>query len=105
MPTFDQLTAGINAPTLIAAVLLVFAVIIVIKVGKALLMAGIFGAMAGGASLSQGNTTGIATSHAAIGFGVAAVTLFLIKFTKSLILWLLITALGVGAILIFGVGK
>ena len=40
-----------------------------------------------------------------IGFGVAAVTLVLIKFTKSLMLWLLITALGVGALLILGVGK
>ena len=105
MPTIDQLIANLNAPTLIAAVLLVFAVIIVIKIGKALLMAGIFGAMAGGASLSQGNAPGTAASHAAIGFGVAAATLFLIKFTNSLMLWLLITGLGVGALLIFGVGK
>ncbi|MEO8636814.1 MAG: hypothetical protein ABI587_16180 [Gemmatimonadales bacterium] len=105
MPTIEQLTASINAPTLIVAVLLVVAVLIVIKVGKALLMAGVFGAMAGGASLGQGNTPGIAGAHAAIGFGIAAVTLFLIKFTKSLMLWLLITALGVGAMLIFGVGR
>ena len=105
MPIVEQLTASINAPTLIVAALLVFAVIIVIKIGKALLMAGIFGALAGGASLSQGSAPGAAASHAAVGFGVAAVTLFLIKFTRNLILWLLITALGVGALLIFGVGK
>ena len=105
MPTIEQLVASINAPTLLAAVLLVFAVIIVIKIGKALLMAGIFGALAGGTSLSRGSTPGTAASHAAIGFGVAAVTLFLINFTKNLMLWLLITGLGVGALLIFGVER
>ena len=105
MPTVDQLVANITAPTLIAAVLLVFAVIIVIRIGKALLLAGIFGALAGGASLSQGIAPGAAATRAAIGFGVAATTLFLVRFTRSLVLWPLITALGVGALVIFGVGR
>lgn len=105
MPTVTQFIDSINAPTLIVAVLLVFAVIIVIRIGKALLLAGIFGALAGGASLSQGIAPGAAASHAAIGFGVAAATLFLIRFTRRLILWPVITALGVGALVIFGVGR
>ncbi len=105
MPTVDQFIGSINGPTLIAAVLLVFAVIVVIRIGKALLMAGIFGALAGGASLSQGFAPAAAATHAAIGFGVAAATLFLIRFTRSLLLWPLITALGVGAILMLGVGR
>ncbi len=105
MPTVNQFIDSINAPTLIVAVLLVFAVIIVIRIGKALLLAGIFGALAGGAALSQGIAPGEAATHAAIGFGVAAATLFLIRFTRSLILWPLITALGVGALVIFGVGR
>jgi hypothetical protein len=105
MPTVDQFIGNINGPTLIVAVLLVFAVIIVIRIGKALLMAALFGALAGGASLGQGIAPGEAATHAAIGFGVAAATLFLIRFTRSLILWPLITVLGVGALVMFGVGR
>lgn len=105
MPTVDQFIGSINGPTLITAVLLVFAVIVVIRIGKALLMAALFGALAGGASLSQGIAPGAAATHAVIGFGVAAATLFLIRFTRSLLLWPLITALGVGALLVFGVGR
>ena len=105
MPFVNQFIDSINGPTLIAAMLLVFAVIIVIRIGKALLLAGIFGALAGGASLGQGLAPAQAATHAAIGFGVAAATLFLIRFTRSLVLWPLITALGVGALLVFGVGQ
>lgn len=97
----DALTQ-LNLPTAIVAALLVLAVIAVIKIGKALLMAGFFGALAGGVSLGQGNAPATAGTHAAIGFGVAAVTLILIKLTRSLMLWLLITALGVGALYLFG---
>lgn len=95
----------INPPTLIVAVLLVFAVILVVRIGKALLMAAIFGSLAGGVSLAEGNPLRAASAHAAIGFGVAAVTLFLIRFTKSLMLWLLITAAGVVAIFLYGIAK
>lgn len=105
MPTVDQFIDRIDGPTLIVAVLLVFAVIVVIRIGKALLLAGIFGALAGGASLGQGIAPGEAATHGAIGFGVAAATLFLLRFTRSLILWPLITALGLGALLVFGVGR
>jgi len=101
----DRFLAHVNAPTLIVAALLVFAVLLVIKIGKVLLMAGIFGVLAAGVSLGQGSPPGMAGAHAAIAFGVAAVTLFLIRFTRSLILWLLITALGVGALLLYGVGR
>jgi hypothetical protein len=97
LPGTDALTQ-LNLPTAIVAALLVLAVIVVVKIGKALLMAGIFGALAGGVSLGQGNTPNAAGTHAAIGFGVAAVTLILIKLTRSLMLWLFITALGVGAL-------
>lgn len=100
----DQFVRHINLPTAIAAAALVLLVILVIRIGKALIMAGIFGMLAGGVSLGQGNAPGAAGVHAAIGFGVAAVTLFFIRMTKSLVLWLAITALGVGALLWFGMG-
>ncbi len=102
MHLLDQLLAGINLPTAIAAAFLVLAAIVVIRIGKALVMAAMFGAVAGGASLGQGNPPETAGVHAAIGFGVAAMTLFLIRFTRSLILWVVITALGVGALLLYG---
>jgi hypothetical protein len=90
----------VNLPTAIAAACLVLAVILVIKIGKALLFAAMFGALAGGVSLGQGSPPATAGTHAAIGFGVAAVTLFLIKLTRSLMLWLVITGVGVMALFI-----
>ena len=100
----DQFIRHINLPTAIAAAALVLLVILVIRIGRALMMAGVFGMLAGGVSLGQGTPPGTAGVHAAIGFGVAAVTLFFIRMTKSLVLWLAITALGVGALLWFGMG-
>ena len=97
-----QLLANINLPTAIAAAALVLLVILVIRIGKVLIMAGVFGMLAGGVSLGQGHPPGTASAHAAIGFGVAAITLFFIRMTKSLILWVLITALGIGALLFSG---
>lgn len=97
-----QLLANINLPTAIAAAALVLLVILVIRIGKVLIMAGVFGVLAGGVSLGQGHPPGTASAHAAIGFGVAAITLFFIRMTKSLILWVLITALGIGALLLSG---
>lgn len=91
----------INVPTALAAAALVLAVILVIKIGKALLFAAMFGAMAGGVSLGQGNQPRTAGAHAAIGFGVAMVTLFLIRMTKNLMLWLVITGVGVIALFLF----
>lgn len=95
---------GINLPTAVAAAALVLLAIVVIRIGRVLVMAGIFGMLAGGVSLGQDNSPADAGVHAAIGFGVAAVTLFLIRMTKSLVLWLVITALGVGALSWFGMG-
>ncbi len=97
-----QLLANINLPTAIAAAALVFLVILVIRIGKVLIMAGVFGMLAGGVSLGQGHPPGTAGAHAAIGFGVAAITLFFIRMTKSLILWVVITVLGIGALLLSG---
>lgn len=97
-----QLLVAINLPTAIAAAALVLLVILVIRIGKVLIMAGVFGVLAGGVSLGQGHPPGTASAHAAIGFGVAAITLFFIRMTKSLILWVLITALGIGALLLSG---
>ena len=96
-----DLLRNVNVPTAIAAALLVLAVILVIKIGKALLFAAMFGALAGGVSLGQGSPPALAGTHAAIGFGVAAATLFLVKLTKSIVLWLLITALGVAALFLY----
>ncbi len=91
----------INLPTAIAAAALVLAVIVVIKIGKALLLSAMFGAMAAGLSVGRGNSPAIAGRHAAIAFGVAAATLFLIKTTRNLLLWLVITGLGVLALFFF----
>jgi hypothetical protein len=91
----------INLPTAIVAAALVLAVIVVIKIGKALLLSAMFGAMAAGVSVGQGNSPATAGRHAAIAFGVAAMTLFLIKTTRSLLLWLAITGLGVLALFVF----
>lgn len=104
MGSVDRFLSHVNPPTLIVAVLLVFAVVLVIKIGKVLLMAGIFGALAAGVSLGQGNPPATAGTHAAIAFGVAAVTLFLIRMAKGFLMWLLITGLGVLALLLFDVG-
>lgn len=98
----DRLTDGVNLPTMIAAALLALAVIVVIKIGRVLLTAAIFGAMAGGVSLGQGNAGESAATHATIGFAVAAITLFLIKVVRGLLLWVVITALGVGMLALFG---
>lgn len=98
---FQDLLHQINLPTALAAAALVLVVILVIKIGKALLFAAMFGAMAGGVSLGQGNSPRTAGMHAAVGFGVAAVTLFFIRMTKSLIMWLVITGVGVIALFVF----
>lgn len=105
LPFVREFLSHINVPTMIAAALLVLAVIVVIRIGKALVMAAIFGAIAGGVSLGEGNEPATAGTHAAIGFGVAAVTFFLIRSTRSLIRWLLITAVAVAALLLWGMGS
>jgi hypothetical protein len=101
----NQFLSHVNLATMIAAALLVLAVILVIRIGKALLTAGILGAMAGGASLGEGNPPTAAATHAAIAFAVAAVTLFLIRVTKGIMVWLLVTAVGVAALLLHGFGR
>jgi hypothetical protein len=102
MQLLDRLLAGVNLPTMVAAALLVLAVIVVIRIGKALVMAALFGAIAGGASLGQGNEPSTAGAHAAIGFGVAAVTFFLVRTAKSFLMWIVITGLAVAALLLWG---
>jgi hypothetical protein len=97
----SELFHQVNLPTAIAAALLVLAVILVIKIGKVLLFAAMFGALAGGVSLGQGSAPAAAGTHAALGFGVAALTLLLIKLTRSLVLWLVITGLGVAALFLY----
>ena len=104
MRNVPEFLSPLDLPTLVVAVLLVFAVVLVIQIGRAPLTAAVFGALAGAVSLGEGNPLRMATAHATIGFAGAAVTLFLIRLTKSLMLWLLITAAAVMAILLFGVG-
>jgi hypothetical protein len=92
----------ISTPTILAAFALVVLVFIVIKIGKVLLMAAVFGAIAGGASLSQGTEPRTAAGHAAVAFAAAAVMFFLVKMAKSMVLWLVITGAGVAAMLWWG---
>lgn len=104
MDLIDRLAAGVNVPTMIAAVVLILLVLLVLKIGRVLLFAAVFGGMAGGVSLGQGYEPGTAGTHAAIAFGVAAATLFFVRMAKSAIMWLLITGLGILALLIFDIG-
>lgn len=104
-PFVQQFLDRIDVPTMFATALLVLAAIIVIRIGRALVMSAIFGAIAGGVSLGQGNEPATAGTHAAIGFGVAAITLLLIRSTRSLVKWLLITAVGIAAVLLWGMGS
>jgi len=91
----DRLIAGINLPTMLAAALLVLAVIVVIRIGKLLLMAALFGLLAGSLSLGQGHPPAQAATHAAIGFGVAATTMILVRIARGILIWTLITAAGI----------
>lgn len=100
----DRLIAGINLPTMIAAALLVLAVIVVIRIGKMLLMAALFGVLAGSVSLGQGHPPAQAGTHAAIGFGVAAVTMILIRVARGVLMWTLITATGVLGLILTNFG-
>jgi TonB family protein len=93
MPSVSQILGHPDLPIMVLAVVLVLAAVLLIKLGKLLLTAGVFGASVGGASLLQGTEPQVAAIHAALGFGVATVTLVLIKLTKHLILWLLIPAI------------
>lgn len=104
LPVARSLLDHIDVPSMIAAALLVVAVSLVIRIGRALLTAAVFGCIAGGVSLGQGNEPATAGTHAAIGFGAAAVTQLLIRSTRSLVRWLLITAVGVAALLFWGMG-
>jgi len=105
MELIDRLTAQIDLPTAIAAALLVLAVMVIIKLGRLLLMAAVLGAVAGGVALGQGHTTENAAAHAVVGFVIAAMVLLVIKFVRNLVLWVVITALGAGALLLDGIKR
>lgn len=100
---FQSLLHRIDAPTALAAAALVILVLLVLKIGKVLVMAAVFGAIAGGASLSQGQSPKLASAHAVAAFVAAAAMFFLLKMTKSILLWLTITAVGVAALVAYGV--
>lgn len=91
----DRLMAGINLPTMIAAALLVLAVIVAIRIGKMLLMAALFGLLAGSLSLGQGHPPAEAATHAAIGFGVAATAMILVRIARGILVWTMIMAAGI----------
>lgn len=105
MPGVESVLARIDPVTAIAAVALVIMVWVVIKLGRILLMAAIFGVVAGGASLSQGHSSRDAALHAGIAFGAAAILFFIIKLTRSLLLWLTLTAAGVASLIFFGLHR
>jgi Na+/glutamate symporter len=94
-PMIDRLIAGINLPTMIAATLLVLAVIVAIRIGKMLLMAALFGLLAGSLSLGQGHPPAQAATHAAIGFGVAATAMTLVRIARGILVWTMIMAAGI----------
>jgi hypothetical protein len=101
MPLLDRLMAQDDTTTMMAAAALVFAVILLVRIRGALLTAAILGGLAGGVSLGEGNPSAVAATHATIGFGLTVAALLLIKFTKSLLLLLLVTGLGIGALLLY----
>lgn len=105
MRHLESLLHRIDAPTALAAAALVILVLLVIKIGKVLLMAAVFGAIAGGGSLSQGQGAKQASAHAVAAFVAAAAMFFLIKMTKSILLWLTLTAAGVIALIAFGLHR
>jgi hypothetical protein len=105
MQHLTSLLHRIDAPTALAAAALVILVLVVIKIGKVLVMAAVFGAIAGGATLSQGQGARQATAHAVAAFVAAAAMFFLVKMTKSILLWLTITAAGVAALIAYGVHR
>lgn len=100
----DRFVAGINAPTMIAAAVLVLAVIVVIRFGRLLLMAALVGALAGGVSLGRGHPAADAGANAAVGFGVAAVTMLLARMARGLLMWILITIGGVAGLILADFG-
>ena len=102
MPGPAELLAEVRAPTALSALLLIVLVPLVIKLGRILLLAAIFGAVAGAATLSQGNPPKLAALHAAIGFGGSALMFFLLKLAKQVLIWIAITVAGVAALLAFG---
>lgn len=105
MQQLESLLHRIDAPTALAAAALVILVLLVIKIGKIVLMAAVFGVIAGGASLSQGHSAKEASAHAVAAFVAAAAMFFLVKMTRSILHWLLITATGVAALIAFGLHR
>lgn len=105
MQHLESLLHRIDAPTALAAAALVILVLLVIKIGKIVLMAAVFGVIAGGASLSQGHGAKEASAHAVAAFVAAAAMFFLVKMTRSILHWLLITAAGVAGLIAFGLHR
>jgi hypothetical protein len=101
----DRALAHTDLPTMVGAALLLLAALLVIRIGKALLFASMFGAMAAGVSVGEGNHPRTAALHAATAFGVAAATLLLLRLTRNRLLWLLIIAAGVGALMLYGYAR
>lgn len=102
MPTLGDVIARLNLPTGVAAVALVVLVFAVIKLGKILLMAGVFGVVAGGAELARGLPPKTAIAHAVVAFVGAGVLFFLVKLAKGMLMSLVITAIGVAILLMMG---
>lgn len=97
--------AKVDLATFVAIAALVLLVWIVIKLGKVLIMAALFGLIAGAASLSQGYQPRDAALQAAIAFAGAAIIFFVIKLTKNFLIWLTLTLAGVAGLLLFGVHR
>jgi hypothetical protein len=84
--------------TLLQALALVALAGLVIRLGRTLLLAGIFGLVSGVVSYHHSRMPQVALAHAAIAMIVALVVFGLLKITKSCLLWVLITGLGVAAL-------
>jgi TonB family protein len=105
MDRLAEVLSRIDGPTLIVAAVLALAMVLVVKIAKTLVAAGAFGALAAGVALGAGDTPAQAGARGALAFGVAALALVTIGLTRRLLVWLLISAAGVGALLLFGCGR
>jgi hypothetical protein len=93
---------GLHPPdtqTLLQALALITLAGLVIRLGRTLLLAVIFGLVSGVASYYRGGIPEVALAHAAIGTIVALIVFGLLKLTKNYLWWVLIIGFGVIALL------
>jgi hypothetical protein len=93
-----QMMTGANLDAVIVAGLLALAVLLAIHIGRALLFAAFVAIVVGCISLGQGQPLSQASSHAAVAFGAALLTVLLGRLVRGILIWLVIAGLGTGAL-------